>query len=106
MINALAPFFGMILAAHATFKIKQADRFLDTNYVHDLYSFQLRIVGVVPSGLDIFRLPKFRHDFATVFADSVPLALVLFMESYAVAYRIAGQCNQLYLLNASQEVSP
>ena len=105
MINALAPFFGMILAAHATFKIKEADHFFDKNYNHDLYASKLAIVGKVPSGLDIFRTPKFRHSFGEMFADSVPLALVLFMESYAVAYRIAGQCNQLYLLNASQEVN-
>ena len=55
-------------------------------------------------GLDIIRAPTMLHPFGAFFGDCIPIALVLFMESYSVARRIASTNNELHILNASQEL--
>ena len=60
--------------------------------------------GFVTPGLNILRTPKINHHFGEFFADCIPIALVLYMESYSVARRIASGNNELHLLNASQEL--
>ena len=49
-------------------------------------------------------MPAIKHNFGKFFADCIPIALVLYMESYSVARRIASANNELHLLNASQEL--
>jgi hypothetical protein len=94
IVVSLLPFLALITATSVTqVWIKKAD-----NY----YANTLNIVGTVPSGLNILRTPTIRQPFGQFFVDCIPLALILFMESYSVARRIASQNNELYLLNASQ----
>jgi len=96
ILVSLLPFLALITATSITqVFIKKGDSF-DAN--------TLNIVGLVPSGLNILRTPTLRQPFGPFFVDCIPLALILFMESYSVARRIASQNNELYLLNASQEL--
>ena len=66
--------------------------------------FLLSFPGFVTPGLNILRIPKINHDFGTFFGDCIPIALVLYMESYSVARRLASTNSELHLLNASQEL--
>lgn len=95
IITSLFPFCCLIIATAASLNIKQNQ---------DFYSNTLNIVGPVTAGLNILRTPNIHHNFGDFFADCIPIALVLFMESYAVARRIASNCNELHLLNPSQEL--
>jgi sulfate transporter 4 len=65
---------------------------------------RLKIVGDMPSGLDIFRVPSFRWDTGPFIVGVLPLTVVAYMESYAVARKLGKQYGTLPLLNASQEL--
>lgn len=86
-----------MIGAHVAWTIK-------TNPDQSYYAKKLSIVGYVRPGLSFLRTPTLRHPFGPFFADCIPITLVLFMESYAVARRIASTNNELHLLNASQEL--
>ena len=82
---------------------------LSLSYPHSLLLSQIispffYFLGFVKPGLDILRTPSISHNFGEFFLDCIPIALVLFMESYSVARRIASTNNELHLLNASQEL--
>ena len=100
IISSIFPFIGLIIATNLTWKYKTTD--WSSNPEKAFYMDQLKIVGTVKPGLDILRSPKFRHPFGPFFVACIPCALVLYMESYAVARRIASINNELHLLNASQ----
>eukprot|EP01041_Mallomonas_annulata_P005306 gene5306-10616_t len=70
----------------------------------DPYALSLKVVGNLPSGIDILRIPNYRLDWGTLFGDVLPLTLISFMESYSVARRIATQRNELHILNTNQEL--
>ena len=70
----------------------------------DFYISKIKIVGKVAPGIDIFYTPTYTQDFASVFVTAIPITLVLFMESYAVARRIAITNNQFHLLSINQEL--
>ena len=71
----------------------------------DFYAKNLKIVGDVAPGINIFRIPNAAsHPFGSFFLDCIPLSLVLFLESYSISRRLATSANQLHLLNASQEL--
>ncbi len=101
----LLPLVAIIIGAHLAWEIKSSDHYNDQQYKHHhFYKKKLSIVGIVTPGLDVLRTPKFKWDFGKLLGDVFPTALVLFMESWSVAQRIATQNNQLHLLNASQEL--
>lgn len=101
----LLPLVAIIVGAHLAWEIKHSDHYADPTYKHHhFYKKKLSIVGIVKPGLDVLRTPLFKWDFGKLLGDVFPTALVLFMESWSVAQRIATQNNQLHLLNASQEL--
>ena len=97
LFTSFTPLIAIAIGASMSRKIHESD---DT----DFYARNLKTVGFVTPGLNFARVPKIRHPFGAFFVDCIPLALVLFMESYAIARRLATRANQLHLLNASQEL--
>jgi SulP family sulfate permease len=95
-INPLFPFVSIVIAASVVFNLKN-----DNN---NFYSNNLKIVGKIKPGIDFIRLPKLPFPIGQMLIDVIPITLVAFMESYSVSRRIASQRNQLFLLNASQEM--
>ena len=101
----LLPLVAIIIGAHLAWEIKHSDHYNDKHYKHHhFYKSKLSIVGIVKPGLDILRVPDFKWEFGKLLGDVFPTALILFMESWSVAQRIAIQNNQLHLLNPSQEL--
>ena len=86
IITSLLPFFCLIIATNQSYQIKKNS---------DFYSNSLSIVGVVAPGLNILRTPKMQHPFGPFFVDCIEIALIAFMESYAVARRIASTNHQV-----------
>ena len=86
IVTSLLPFFCLIIATNQTLSIKKNT---------DFYSNSLSIVGVVAPGLNILRSPTMQHPFGPFFVDCIPIALIAFMESYAVARRIASTNHQV-----------
>jgi MFS superfamily sulfate permease-like transporter len=76
----------LIIATNQTLLIKKND---------DFYSNTLSIVGTVTPGLNIARMPKLQHEFGPFFADCIEIALIAFMESYAIARKIATTNQQV-----------
>ena len=68
------------------------------------YAKLLKLVGTVPSGVNIYRVPTLQYEFWSFLAECIPIALILFMESYSVGRRIAIKRNELHIMNASQEL--
>ena len=99
-VSSIFPFIALLVCTIMTRQLKLtvpvADK-TDNFLINDL-----KIVGTTAPGLNILRTPRFRHPFGEFFVECIPLALVLYMESYAVARRIASSNNELHLLNASQ----
>lgn len=95
-INPLLPFVVIVISASIVFNLK--------NNSNNFYSNHLKIVGKITAGIDFVRIPKFPFPFGQMIIDVIPITLVSFMESYSVSRRIASQNNQLFLLNASQEM--
>lgn len=99
------PLIAIVIGAHLAWQIKHSDHYSDKQYKHhSFYKSKLSIVGIVKPGLDILQSPSFKWDFGPLLGDVFPTALILFMESWSVAQRIAIQNNQLHLLNPSQEL--
>lgn len=99
-LSSITPFIALIICTAMTRNLKASLPLSDptANFLVN----DLKIVGPATPGLNILRTPNFHHDFGEFFVECIPLALVLYMESYAVARRIASANNELYLLNASQ----
>ena len=60
---------------------KQKDHYDDKTwngepFVHDFYAQQLKVIGVVPSGINILRVPNMSYPFAQLFVDVLPLTLI------------------------------
>lgn len=68
------------------------------------HAASLQIVGTVPSGLNILRMPTFQHNWLSLMVDVIPLTIVSFMESITIATKVASQKGQLDMLNHSQEL--
>eukprot|EP01039_Chlorochromonas_danica_P001662 gene1661-1816_t len=100
----LLPLVAIVVGGHLAWQIKHDDHYHEKDYDHDFYASKLSIVGIVPAGLDFIRAPKLKWDFGILLGDVFPTAIILFMESWSVAQRIATQNNQMHLLNASQEL--
>ena len=92
------PLIAIIIAGRIAYSLKLSDN------RHDYYIKKLAVVGQVPPGLDILRIPKFRHPMGQFFADVLPLTLIAFMEAYSIARNIGAQTNTLNSLSASQEM--
>ena len=93
IVTSLLPFFCLIIATNQTVYIKKDS---------DFYSNSLSIVGPVSPGLKILRTPNIQHPFGQFFADCIPIALIAFMESYAVARRIASTNHQVIPLDQDE----
>jgi high affinity sulfate transporter 1 len=93
---SIATLIALIVAGHEAYLIHN---FNDTHHAR-----ALKVVGVVPPGLDIFHSRVFAHDFGQVIVDVIPLTIISFMESYAVARKTSAIRGQLWILNASQEL--
>ena len=74
------------------------------NSGNSLYAKYLNVVNNLPGGLHFLHPLSQDHPWGSIFADTMPLTLISFMESYSVARRIASQRNELHILNASQEL--
>lgn len=103
-VSAVLPLVAIIIAGAVAYDIKKDDNFNDPDSTHSFYAKGLKIVGVVEPGLDVLRIPHFRHPMGQFFADVLPITLIAFMESYSIARSIGAQTNTLHLLNASQEM--
>ena len=112
MITPLLPFLAIIIAAKATMDLMQDPSLIpysvsSTTYLGYMQN-HISIVGAVTTpgtgSLNFARTPQMIKPFGSILVDSIPLTFVLFMESIAVARRIAAQRNQLHILNASQEM--
>lgn len=104
LITLLLPLIAIIIGARIAYEIKKEDHFQSKHYVHSYYAKNLKVVGIVPSGIDVGRIPRFRWPMSEFFADILPLTLISFMESWSIARGIASQKNQLHILSASQEM--
>jgi MFS superfamily sulfate permease-like transporter len=98
----LLPLIAIIVSARVAYLIKKEDGFNSPDVNHNHYAKGLRVVGEVPEGLDIMRIPKFEHDMLEFIQAILPLTLISFMESYSIARSIASKKNELHILNASQ----
>lgn len=120
--SSLAPFIATIVGARVAYVIKMAP---DSEVY---YANTLKVVGPVPSGLNFLHSPSQKYSFADLIGDckeilfqlksltckvipSPPpvfaafiILLVAFVESYSVAHRMAVLKNELWFLNASQEM--
>jgi MFS superfamily sulfate permease-like transporter len=104
LFTTLLPLAAIIIGGHVAYSIKESDHFQDPGYEHDYYAKSLKLVGEIPAGVDILRIPHFRWPMGQFFLDVLPLTLIAFMESYSIARSIAASNNQLNMLNASQEM--
>lgn len=104
LFTSLLPLLAIIISAAVAYNIKKSDHFNDPDYVHSFYAENLKIVGEIPKGLDILRIPTFRHPMGTFLIDIFPITLIAFMESYSIARNIGAMTNSLHTLNASQEM--
>ena len=95
----------MVIGAHIAWQIKTQYRWVDpNNEVLVIYAQALSVVGAVPSGLDIFQTPQIQYPFGEFLGKCIPLAIVVVMESYSVARRVASKTNTLHILNPTQEM--
>ena len=91
-------FIAIIIAASVVYLYK-------TGSESNIYtSATLSVVGNVISGLNFVAAPKLPYPFGQFIVSCIPVTFIAFMESYAVANRIATQRNELHILNASQEL--
>ena len=97
-IASLTPLLAIIAAGRITYLLKTGPK--ETDY----YVKKLSIVGPVVPGLNIGRIPRFRHPMGQFLADVLPLTLIAFMESYSIARSMGEYTNTLHTLNASQEM--
>lgn len=99
-----APFLAIVIGAAVCYQIKKSDGFdnwsfdtttgLVVDNTHDYYKYNLRLVGVVPSGLNIARSSstnswKLKRDFGTLLARAFPTSFIGFLEGYSVARKLA-----------------
>ena len=97
VINIM-PFIAIIIAASVVYLYK-------TGSESNMYSSAtLSVVGNVIPGLNFVAAPKLPYPFGQFLISCLPVTFIAFMESYAVANRIATQRNELHILNASQEL--
>ncbi len=97
-ISSILPLLAIISAGNVTYLLKTSD---DRKHY---YLKNLRVVGQVTAGLDIFRIPRFRHPMGPFIKDVLPLTLIAFMESYSIARSVGQITNTLHTLSASQEM--
>ncbi len=97
-ISNMQALIAVIIGAGVAYSIKKnaAD--------DDFYAKTLKIVGDVPAGLDILRVPSMKWDFFTLLPDVLPLTLIAFMESYSIAKKTATMRGELHTLSPSQEL--
>lgn len=96
MFSAVTTLVCLIIASNQAY---QLHNFNDTYHARTL-----RVVGTVPPGLDIFRIPSFPFPLGQVFADVIPITIIAYMESFSVSRKMAAARGQLSDLNASQEL--
>jgi MFS superfamily sulfate permease-like transporter len=98
LIATLLPLCAIIIAGRVAYDIQNGPSG-DT-----FFAKKLSLVGQIPPGLNILRIPKFRHAWGPFFGNIIPLTLISFMESYSIARNAAAANNQLNMLSASQEM--
>jgi MFS superfamily sulfate permease-like transporter len=104
LVTLLLPLVAIIVGARVAYEIKKEDHFNSSEHDHSYYAKSLKILGEVPSGVHVGRIPRFRWPMSEFFADILPLTLISFMETWSIARAIASQKNQLHFLSASQEM--
>ena len=85
LCSNLAPLLLLVLAAHRTENIVT-----EGGNKKDYYATQLKIIGEVVKGLDMFKIPYFRYPMRKMFMDVLPMTFMGFMESYSVSKSIAA----------------
>ena len=96
-ISNIMPLIGLIIAT-------QVAENLHRNANGSYYKQNLKIVGELPSGVNILRHVIQEVSWGTTFTDAVGIALIAFMESYSIAQKIARERNELHFLEADQEL--
>lgn len=118
MIASVSSFIAIIVCANIAWHIKKGDGYPDDKsyqynqpqesaeqfrYAHDYDAYTLKIVGKISTAGHFFRIPKI-YDLSKVYGSTIQITLIAFMESYAVARKIAANVNQLHILDANQEM--
>jgi hypothetical protein len=104
MVANTAPFLVIVIGALVCYQIKKSDGFdtlsfdpttgLVVDNTHDYYKYNLRLVGVVPSGVNIARSSStnswaLKRDFGMLLARAFPISFIGFLEGYSVARKLA-----------------
>lgn len=115
-LASLSSFMAIIICAGIAWRVKKDDHYPDNDsyldpsmtgvqfrYPHNYEAYTLKVVGKIDIAKTFFRIPDVK-DIGKIYWHTIELTLIAFMESYAVARKIALQNNQLHLLNANQEM--
>jgi hypothetical protein len=94
------PLIAIIIGGYVAWSITTKPQPTD---IEQFYADNLSIVGVMPVGLDgLLYVPKISHPFGNFLGAVFPLTLISFMESFAVARRLATDRNELHILSENQ----
>lgn len=94
-LQAMSTLIAIIIAAFVARSIKKSDE--------SEHALSLKIVGTVPSGVDIFKEPQLDGSLGDMINSGIIIALMCFMESFSVARNIASP-EEADNISASQEL--
>jgi high affinity sulfate transporter 1 len=94
-LQAMSTLIAIIIAAFIARSIKTTDS--------SEHATALKIVGTVPSGVDIFKQPQLDGSIGDMLNNGIIIALMCFMESFSVARNIATP-EEVDNISASQEL--
>ena len=118
MFASVSSFIAIIVCANIAWNAKKNDGYPDNasypynqpqesaeqfENSHNYDAFTLKIVGKIGTAGHFFRIPKI-FDLSKIYGSTIQITLIAFMESYAVARKIAANVNQLHILDANQEM--
>ena len=96
--------YGIKTLVSATSTSPQTYKYSTPTALGSYYASKLKIVGFVEPGFSFLATPTLPVPFGDFFLQCFPVALILFMESYSVARKLAGERGELSFLNANQEL--
>ena len=102
LLNSALPLLAIIIGAHIAWKQKPTFK---ATPIERHYANQLHVVGYIQPGLNrLLKLPSTPQPFFPFLGATFPLTLIGFMESFAVAHRLAANQNNLDILSENQEL--
>ena len=94
ILNSIMPLLCMIFSAFYTHNL-----FNRAKNSHDIYTHRIKLIGNIPQGINMFRIPKLNFNFIVRMYEALPIAFVAFLESYSIAKRLAIERSKLnYIL--------